>query len=108
MLKETGVLKSDEGKMPFTLQGYGLLSRVSLRSLRDGIFFHCFLVLTWNLVNRSVSTATMVFQHLQWFGDALLVDLPRSKSDQGVSVSSPRCVFCEAYIYLLCIYYYYM
>jgi hypothetical protein len=82
-LKETGVLKAEEGKAPFTVQGYRLLCKLSLWNRRDGIFAHAFLTFTWSLINRSVSTSTMVYSHLQWFGDALLVDLPRSKADQG-------------------------
>jgi hypothetical protein len=77
------VLKLEEGNAPFTVQGYHLLCRLSLFNRRDGIFAHAFLIFTWCLINRSVSTSTMVYSHLQWFGDALQVDLPRSKADQG-------------------------
>ncbi len=77
------MLKLEEGNAPFTVQGYHLLCRLSLFNRRDGIFAHAFLIFTWCLINRSVSTSTMVYSHLQWFGDALQVDLPRSKADQG-------------------------
>lgn len=42
-------------------------------------YSHLFLVLSWNLFNRSESTATIMYPHLSWAGDCLLVETPKSK-----------------------------
>ncbi|RHZ01932.1 hypothetical protein DYB37_013815, partial [Aphanomyces astaci] len=69
-------------KQPLRHHQYIELCMASLVKL-DGGFTHLFLILSWNLMCRSRSTATVRIDHFSDEGDALGVTFFKSKTDQG-------------------------
>ena len=85
-MKENGELPQTEGKMPMSVAVFRFLCLGTLTATTDigmYLFAHTFLLLTWAMVNRSVSTATLSFANIEWLGDCLVIGLPRNKCDQG-------------------------
>ncbi len=85
-MKENGELPQTEGKMPMSVAVFRYLCLATLAATSDvgmHLFAHTFLLITWTMVNRSVSTATLSFANIEWAGDCLVIGLPRNKCDQG-------------------------
>jgi hypothetical protein len=83
--KQGGELPMFEGKRPLSFKGYELLAQQSLQmqnSRVGSLYPHLFIVLSWNLMSRSHSVASLMFNHFQWKGDAMLITVPQHKSDQ--------------------------
>ena len=96
--KLTGEMKLKEGKTPITFAGYSFLADVALKQKRDhnsGSFSHLFLILCWNLMARSVSVGSIMFQHISWEGDSLLITTPKHKGDQEGNNCYPKHVFAN-------------
>ncbi len=96
--KLTGEMKMKEGKTPLTFAGYSFLAGVALKQSRDhqlGSFSHLFLLLCWNLMARSVSVGSIMFQHISWEGDSLLITTPKHKGDQEGNNCYPKHVFAN-------------
>jgi hypothetical protein len=49
----------------------------------DGPFAHLFFLLMWNLMCRASNCDDVLWQHVEWRGDALVIYFARSKTDQG-------------------------
>ena len=47
-------------------------------------------MLCWNLINRSISAARLMYDHITWIGDAHVVDLPRHIGDQKCDYVYPK------------------
>lgn len=63
-----------EGKVPLTFQAYNYLARRALAMTADfplAMFAHLFLLLCWNLIARSVSVSSLMFNHISWEEDAM-------------------------------------
>jgi hypothetical protein len=56
---------------------------------------HLFTLLSWNLVARSVSVAKLLFHHLSWRDDALIVNLPKHMGDEEGANAMERHVFAN-------------
>ncbi|RHY51693.1 hypothetical protein DYB30_013928, partial [Aphanomyces astaci] len=78
---QAGAIKSGT-KQPLRHHQYLELCKASLSKMDAG-FTHLFLVLSWNLMCRSRSTATIRIDHISDEGDALGVMFFKSKTDQG-------------------------
>jgi hypothetical protein len=77
-------MKLTEGKSPITFEGYLFLATLSLNVSTDfnqNIFSHVYLIFCWNLMARSISVAGLMYSHLHWENDALIVTLPKHKGD---------------------------
>ena len=48
-----------------------------------GYFSWSFFLLTWNLMARSVTVANIMLAHISWREDSLLIEIPKTKADQG-------------------------
>lgn len=84
-LKEGGEMPMQEGKAPMSSKGYYFLGEKSLKHTEDmglGVFAHCFLTLCWNLMARSVSVSHILYDHVSWEEDALVINLGKTKGDQ--------------------------
>lgn len=98
--KETGEMSQLEGKSPLTVGAYTYLCMATLQANTDfglHIFMHTFLILSWTLLNRSVSTATINYAHFHASGDCIFINQPRSKSDQSGERAYARSVFANPY-----------
>ena len=68
------------GKAPLSFQVYKALCLWLLEE-EDGIFAHCFLTLTWNLMCRSKNTVNVHRSHITWKDDCIEVEFAHTKTD---------------------------
>ena len=72
------------GKNALQFGAYRALARAMMRDGRPQLLFaHCYLVLTWNLMCRSVNTANISIARIRWQGDSLAIYFALTKSDQS-------------------------
>ncbi|KAH9141604.1 hypothetical protein AeRB84_014234, partial [Aphanomyces euteiches] len=104
--KEDGTMRHSEGKSAISWTGYEFLCMKALlnddREHSSLLSMHPFLVFCWNLMARSVSTASIRFEHVTWEGDCLIVQFERSKNDQEGNFSFPRHVYANPLRPALC------
>jgi hypothetical protein len=93
-----------EGKDPLPFKVYVALCRLFLqRGDKMGIFAHCFLTLTWNLMCRSRNTVLLRKEHMSWENDYLAVQFAHSKTDQGgEDAPHKRAVFANPHLPEIC------
>lgn len=101
--KELGIMDFTEGKdaMPFAF--YKDLCRQTME-LDDhrALFCWAFLIWTWNLINRSITTAVMPLVHLGVEGDAMTVQKGRSKKDKKGANSMTAHVYANPSVPSIC------
>jgi len=71
----------------------------------DGLFAHCFLVLTWNLACRSQNTSLIQIKHIVWAScfDSFQVYFQHSKTDQlGEEAKYPRHIYANPFSPSIC------
>ena len=79
-LKAEGNMSQHEGKRPVTLEEFRKLATFSFQSGYDVSQYltnTLFILLCWNLMSRSISVARLMYNHITWIGDALVVELPK-------------------------------
>ena len=59
------------------------------------VFAHTFLILAWNLMARSNSVGSLMYQHVSWENDSMVIRLPKHKGDQEGKNSYPKHVFAN-------------
>ena len=97
-LKQTGEMSMIEGKQPMSFAGYQFLALKALHQQRDmtlSIFGHLFLVLCWNLMARSASVASLMFDHFGWEQDSLVITFPAHKGVQEGQAAMPKHVYAN-------------
>ena len=97
-MKRTGVVPLTEGKAALNFQSYRMLAGRTLFCNADfelGIFGHLFLTLCWNLIARCNSVATVLFRHISWENDSMVVVFPSHKGDQEGKSALPKHVFAN-------------
>lgn len=98
-LKDKGIMKTFEGKVPMSLSLYTQLCQKALFAAeersRAASGVHCFMILCWNLFSRSNSVAGLRTHHISWAGDALVVDLSKQKADQTGEKITPKHVYAN-------------
>lgn len=89
--KQTGEMKSDEGKRPFSMALLVHLANLLIHKHRDPnndrgtrdykshVFAHLFMLLSWAIGCRSNSTADIHLSSIDWVADALVITLEKSK-----------------------------
>jgi len=96
--KQDGTRKIREGKVPLTFIVYRYIAKIALQYDRDfycSIFAHLFLLLCWNLIARCVSVASLMYSHISWKEDAMVIVFPTSKADKEGKNCSPKHVFAN-------------
>lgn len=84
-LKTNGEMAIDSGKAPLSFGGVRFLGRVAFTSAIDvslGISVHLFMLLSWNLLARCISIASLCFDHFSWAEDCMTVVFPTHKGDK--------------------------
>jgi hypothetical protein len=97
-LKQNGEMSITEGKIPLPFSGYQFLATRAVFAISDfqlNMFAWLFMLLSWNLMARSISVATIMYNHIAWANDALVITLPRHKGDQEGSNSYPKHVYAN-------------
>jgi hypothetical protein len=106
-LKQDGEMSIIEGKMPLSFRGYKYLAEKATMS-REGndnvtscrdeklfIFAHFFLLLCWNLIARCVSVGSLMFNHVSWENDSLVIVFPSHKGDKDGKKALPKHVYAN-------------
>lgn len=95
-----------EGRESMSVELYRYLCETFLRyGTADGIFAHCYLVLTWNLACRCNNTARIKFSDISWSQsfDAFSIHFSQSKTDQlGEEAKYPRHLYANPVAPLVC------
>ena len=84
-LKQDGVMSIVEGKLPLSFKGYKFLSDKAVDQSNDyntSIFSNFFLIMCWNLIARCVSVGSLMYNHVSWENDSLVVGFPSHKGDK--------------------------
>ena len=100
-----GEMNLGEGKMFLSYKGYGELLKLALRdstTQRHGLFPNLYILLSWNLMCRTVSTGSLLYTHITWMEDALVIHLPKHKGDPTGSKSFQKHVYANVYDPLRC------
>jgi hypothetical protein len=90
-LKKTrGVMEVREGKSALSFTGYVALATSMMKlspsghkfPWMEGIFSWSFLVLSWNLMSRSINIGSIMLQHIDWNNDCMTIIFGHTKTDQ--------------------------
>ncbi|KAG6965838.1 hypothetical protein JG688_00007031 [Phytophthora aleatoria] len=86
------------GKDPMSIGLYKQVALAMLKSTsRDMIFARTFMIMSWNLMSRAATTASICYNYLEWRDDALCVYFAHMKYDQrGTRPRDPRHVYTNS------------
>jgi hypothetical protein len=96
--KARGEAPMKEGKMPMSFVGYEWLAKKAVGATTDfaaSIFAWSYLTLCWNLMARSDSIQTLLFEHLSWENDSFLTNFIKVKNDQLGTRQYPRKIYAN-------------
>ena len=96
--KQDGEMGVREGKFPLSFSGYRFLANKAMAQKTDfslAIFAHVFLLFCWNMIARCVSVSLLMFTHISWEEDSMVVIFPTTKSDKVGKNSSPIHIFAN-------------
>ena len=97
-LKERGEMPMGEGKAPMSGCGYEFLASTALKQSQDFtlvLLCHTFLLFAWNLMARAVTVSAIIYDHITWEEDALVIRIGRIKNDQDAKNMHPRHVYAN-------------
>jgi hypothetical protein len=88
---------SEEGKVAMSVDLYLALCAWFLQEgTMEGIWCHCFLVLTWNLMCRVNNTTRICLNHITWYQDCVRILFRQQKGDQlGLTARYPRHLYAN-------------
>ena len=97
-LKQDGVMSLVEGKQPMSFKGYKFLALKALEQCKDhnlAIFSHLYLLLCWNLIARCVSVGGLMYNHVSWENDSMVIVFPSHKGDKEGRNALPKHVYAN-------------
>jgi hypothetical protein len=97
-LKQDGVMALIEGKQPMSFKGFKFLASKALEQKTDlnlAIFSHLYLILCWNLIARCVSIGGLMYDHVSWKNDSMVIVFPSHKSDKEGRNALPKHVYAN-------------
>ena len=98
-LKANGEMKLFEGKAPMTTVGYRYLANLALQMGSDfnlSVTVHTFLLYCWNLMARSHTICTIMYDKITWEEDSLVIYIGKMKNDQEGNNVMPRHVYANS------------
>jgi len=76
--------KVTTGKVPLSYDLYSVFAKVMLQKPeREYVWARTFLILAWNLMSRSRNVCTLLYNHMEFVGDALRFYVIHAKNDQA-------------------------
>ena len=94
-------LSSGKDPLPFSL--YVVMGGELLKCKKmDSIVGRTFLILSWNLICRSVNTAEILFRHMGWKDDHMWICFPHSKTDQVGERNEPKSIYANPICPAIC------
>lgn len=97
-MKQDGILPLVEGKQPMSFRGYKFLASKAFEQQNDyniAISCHLFLILCWNLIARCVSVGSLMYNHISWELDAMVLVFPSHKGDKEGKNALPKHVYAN-------------
>ena len=97
-LKQDGVMPIVEGKQQMSFEGYKFLASKAIAQKKDcnlAIFSHLYLLLCWNLIARCVSVGSLMYNHISWENDSLVIVFPSHKGDKEGRTALPKHVYAK-------------
>ena len=95
-----GQMSLGSGKMLLSYRGYSALLKAAMNdgtTHQHGLFPALYMQLSWNLMCRTVSAGSLLYSHMTWMGDALVIHLPKHKGDPTGSRSYPKHLYANVY-----------
>lgn len=92
-LKQDGVMALIEGKQPMSFKGYKFLATKALEQCKDfnlAIFCHLYLLLCWNLIARCVSVGGLMYDHVSWKSDSMVIVFPSQGGSKCITKTCLR------------------
>jgi hypothetical protein len=89
---------ADPGKLPLSFSGYRMLARYALCHAKTGkqtLLVHSYLILCWNLMARSNTVFSLLWNNFGWSGDCLTILYEKSKTNQEGENRVPRHVYAN-------------
>jgi hypothetical protein len=103
LAKEKGLMPSTEGKQPLSFKALRLIAEYSIRNASgDAIYAHLYLLLCWNIIGRTSTTAHIHIMNVSWNIDSLTITIPRHKGDQTGQNVMPKHIFANPFVPALC------
>jgi hypothetical protein len=97
-MKQDGVMSIIEGKQPMSFKGYMFLANKAFEQQNDhniSTSFHLFLILCWNLIAMCVSVEFLMYNHIYWSSDAMVIVFPSHKGDKEGKSALPKHVYAN-------------
>ena len=97
-LKQDGIMPIVEGKQPMSFRGYKFLAAKATEQVKDhnlAIFSHLYLLLCWNLIARCVSVGGLMYNHISWENDSMVIVFPSHKGDKEGRNALPKHVYAN-------------
>ena len=104
-LKQSGEMSLVEGKRPISFAGYKYLAERCFEQSSDfnvSTFALSFMQLSWNLMSRSISVGLLMYRHISWENDSMVVSIPKHKGDQEGKFCLPKHVYSNPYMPEIC------
>jgi integrase len=101
--KQAGLLPALQGKAPLAFAGYQILSEYALMETRkDCMYARLYVILCWNLVSRANNVGKILYSHISWSQDSMVINLPKTKGDQEGANDFQRHVYANPQCPHLC------
>ena len=97
-LKQDGIMPIIEGKQAMSFKGYKFLALKAAGQSTDyslAIFSHLYLLLCWNLIARCVSVRGLMYNHISWENDTMVIVFPSHKGDKEGRNALPKHVYAN-------------
>ena len=104
--KADGVMSISEGRSRLAYTGYNAICYIMMTLTPEGkkfpfaesIFAWPYMVISWNLMSRCGSVATIMLEHVDWSMDALVITLAKHKGDQtGEGLGNMKHVYANPF-----------
>jgi hypothetical protein len=92
-LKQNGEMKLKEGKDALSFSGYRYIANTAIAQEKD----YPLSTFCWNLISQCVSVSSLMYDHIWWEEDSMVIVSPTHKGDKDGenSLSSPKQVFAN-------------
>ena len=95
-LKQSGQMSITESKQAMSIEMFKLFAMQTIVVSFDfnlAIFAHVAMLFCWNLVSRAVNVCTLMYDHIAWQGDCMVVVFPLHKGDREGLKGAPKHVY---------------
>ena len=95
---QDGVISLVQGKQPMSFKGYKFLASRAIEQSKDfniSINSHLYLLLCWNLIARCISVGGLMYNHVSWENDSMIIVFPSHKGNKEGRTALPKHVYAN-------------